>query len=175
MAWNTPLTWAIRDPITATKLNAQLRDNSNYLFARPRTLITQLGAGSDLTTASATFVAVDDAQFTANLTTSGGLVEVNLSAVIAHSVLSAFVYFDVIIDDVTYVSSQTGTPLTNGLWGARETLAAAIISVPSQPFIYPLVLSSGVHTFKLRWRTSVATATLKLSAGNVFQFSVKEI
>lgn len=173
MAWTTPITWAIRDAITMVKLNAHLRDNMNYLFARNKHVLTII-SGSDLTTTSTTYGAVDDAQFTLTLdVTDGAELEFNLLGNYAHSVLNGTVNFDIIMDDVTYLSNMTATPITHGIWRGRAQAAAAISQLGGNPF-YVSNIAAGVHTFKLRWKvTTAGTGTLYLNS-YMCQFGVHE-
>ncbi len=173
--WIAPIDWAEGQPLTATDLN-KLSTMFRYLYDRPSVVATVRGSGSDITTASTTNVAVDDGQFALTLVTTGSALRIELDCHVAHSVAANFIAFDVLIDDTNYASSMTGTPATQGLWSPRIPTAAGIY-----PFSGAHVLTlgqltpAGSHTFKLRWRTQAATATLKLGSGYLFQFRIREI
>jgi hypothetical protein len=80
MAWTTPRTWATLEQVTATYLNQQLRDNMDYLFDRPRSIVT-VRNGTNINVVSTSFAALDDNQFTLELETSGGDVTVTSGCV----------------------------------------------------------------------------------------------
>lgn len=172
MAWTTPITWSIRDAITMVKLNAQLRDNLNFLHARPSSVVTVNGGGSNLTTTSLTMVAVDDAQFTLTLAVnSGENVDLWINGVMGGSAANINNMVDVIVDDTNYISSGSGTPLAFGLWYNGAATSATINGIVGRVTLGGL--SAGTHTFKLRWMVSSAgTGTLYLS-GKYFQYGAR--
>lgn len=58
MTWTTPVTWATNQLVTAANMNEQVRDNLNYLLAKPTVKI--LGdTGANYSTSSTSFVDVD--------------------------------------------------------------------------------------------------------------------
>ncbi len=174
MTWFDPRTWVVREGITATKLN-EISEDLRALKNPPKSVVTIGGGGANLTTASATFVAVDDAQFLLSIDKSEAEsdLEVVMTAAAQHSLTTGHVHFDVLIDGTTWASSMTGTPATNGLWTHRAIQGATPSGVPTAPFKIP-GLAAGVHTLSLRWKlTTAGTATLVL-AGYAFQYYVTE-
>lgn len=170
VTWTTPRTWIIEEPINVSKLNTELSGNMNYLYNRPATYVTIKGDGTNLTNALTTFSALDDAQFTLNLTTTSGRVEFILNAMVSRSA-AGILEWDVLIDDSTYASSGTATPVTNGLGGLQVTTTVDQLNGRFRID----GLTPGLHTFKLRVRNSAAgTATVYLS-GYFCQFGVREV
>ena len=174
MTWYTPKTWAYREPILDWKLNQQMRDNLDYLYERPRAIITKDGSGADYTTTAVSNEPIDDTVYSVLVVTTGGLVEVNLLGAVYNATAAQTVFFDVLIDDAFWASSGLSIPNTSGLWYYRATVVNKISMIGS-PYIYPYALPPGEHTFKLRWRVSGGTGTFRNNAGTVSQFSVKEV
>jgi len=83
MGWTTPRTWATGELVTAVLLNEQMRDNLSYLHV-PNHFEVQETTGTYATT-SATLVAVH-ANYTKNITLSGGHLLVGVVAYMATSV-----------------------------------------------------------------------------------------
>jgi hypothetical protein len=170
MAWTAPRTWLLLEQITATYLNEQVRDNLDYLFNRPRSII-DIANGSNINVTSTTFAAVDDNQFTVELETAGGDVELNLRLQVSVPA-NAVVAIDFLIDNTNYVSSGTSTPLTNGISTVPQTTAAVVGTTNVRAVVQGL--SAGVHNFKLRMRTSTGTAVVTL-ANILTQLSAWEV
>lgn len=169
-AWTTPVTWGVDQLVTASDLNTQLRDNLNALKTPPSAHY-EGNQGSDYTTASASFADVDGTNLALTITTKGGDVFVGFQGSVEHSTSGA-VFFDVLIDGTTYVGGDDGIVRVRGV-DAADTLPVNFVRlVPG--------LSAGSHSFKLRWKTSAATATLLAGAGTTNkdvhpQFWVREI
>ncbi len=82
------------------------------------------------------------------------------------------IFFDVLIDDTTYVGGDDGVLRARGSDSA-DTVSVCFVRLVTG-------LSAGSHSFKLRWKTSAATATLLAGAGTSGkdvhpQFWVREI
>lgn len=168
--WITPREWVVGEAISATKLN-EISESLNYIHEKPKSVVTIYGSGTDLTTGSTTYVAVDDAQFTLSLEVQAGEdVRLWLTLVHTNATTGTLNDYDVIIDDTTYVSANIGTPLTQGI--IRGRIAAGAVNQSNNAYLVISGLSAGVHTFKLRWKTSASTAKLILS-GAYFQFGVQ--
>lgn len=171
MAWVTPRTWVAREGITATKLN-EISENLNLLFLTPRSIVTQFGGGTNLTSTNTSFVAVDNAQFTVSIDVPAGAdVICWFNGAAQHSLTTGSAIFDVLIDGTTYVSSNTGTPATTGCFPQRSIQGASAAYVGGNLVISGL--SAGVHTFQLYWKVITAgTITLFLN-GSYNQFGVR--
>ncbi len=173
MTWVTPREWTLKEPITASKLN-EFSAADLYLFSRPKSVVTIPGDGTNITTTSTTFTAVDDAQFTLSLEVAEGAeVQFDLLASCRHSVLGGFFHFDIIMDDVTYMSSMTGTPVTDGIWKNQARAASVDGALGAAPF-YRSGIAAGVHTFKLRWRLTTAGLITLMINGTLAQFAARE-
>lgn len=173
LLWTSPRVFIAGKVLTASQMN-EINNNISYLHSRPSEVITVRGTGANINTTSATFVAIDDAQFSFSLEIGTGALETNILAILSHTVGASLVYFDILVDGVTWLSSLTGTALTNGIWTYRAP-ATASQNAGFQPYrIEAGLLTAGVHTFALRWRTSAATATLGLASPNLFQWYVRE-
>ncbi len=171
-AWATPVTWGVDQLVTASDLNAQLRDNLNVLKTPPSAHY-ELNESSDYTTNSATFVDVDATagKFNLTITTSGGDVFVGFHGCVEHS-NSLAVFFDVLVDGVTQVGGN------DGIVRVRQGAASDMVSVSFVRLVTGL--SAASHSFKLQWKTGGATATLLAGAGTSGkdvhpQFWVREI
>src|SRR3712207_4948156 len=101
--WHTPKSWSTGELVTATNLNEQLRDNLEFLKAPPNNAYL-LNEAANYTTTSTSFVEVDGAgsELTLSLTTAGGDVLIVFNGVVANSAAGSTVYFDVLIDGLTY-------------------------------------------------------------------------
>lgn len=175
LPWTTPNTFVAGKTLTAAQLNA-MNTNINFLYTRPQRLSTIRGTGTNLTTLATAFADVD-ALGTLSLTleTSGGALEFNLLGTVSNTVLNALTCFDIYMDGTTYMSSVTATPIANGIWQQRTTVAASIDSIKATPYRVEVgAVAAGIHTFVLRWRVSAGTSTLYVAAGNLVQFYARE-
>jgi hypothetical protein len=168
--WTPPPTY---DQQGIDLTGAELENMSNrflFLYNPPRVTAT-LRSGGASTTAVA-FSPVDNNIFSLTMETSGRRLGMTLLAHARHSVAGSNVLFDVLMDDVTYLSSLTGTALTDGIWRVRSVVATPAQSVVGIPYVLEGVdIPAGVHNFKLYWRGSAAgTSTLEA----ITQFSVFE-
>lgn len=172
--WTEPQEWIAGNPITAEELNEE-SNRLRYLYDRGGQMVTVRGNGTNPTTVStASFAAVDDAIYAVSLETTGGKLCIDLTAHVAHSVANNFIAFDVIMDDITYMSSLTGTALTQGIITARPPAITVVYPVNVRYMVPAGIITAGVHTFKLRWKVQAATGTLWVSSGYMFQLAVSE-
>ncbi len=168
-AWATPVTWGVDQLVTASDLNAQLRDNLNALKTPPSTHY-ELNESSDYTTSQTSFVDVDSTKLKLTITTAGGDVFVGFHGSVEHSGGSA-IYFDVDVDGAA-VGGNDGLMRVRGT-DLSDTIGVNFIRLVSG-------LAAGEHIFKLQWKTGAATATLLAGAGTSGkdvhpQFWVREI
>ncbi len=109
----------------------------------------------DYTTSSVTMVDVDGTNLALTITTRAHRVKIGFVGTVSHSGTGQ-IYLDVAVDGTD--QGQTSGPVY-GLVGQRITTAAYILN---GSFTYLTdVLSAGSHTFKLRWATTGATATIQ--------------
>src|SRR5258708_27288320 len=106
MRWTAPPTFTPGQVVTATDLNTYLRDNPNYLYARPNSSIKRVN-GSDYTTSSSTFVDIDGTNLSITLTLTGAAVLVCFTANIP-SAFGGNGAFDVVVDGVRYANATDG-------------------------------------------------------------------
>src|SRR5689334_4136609 len=71
MPWTTPRTWVNNEPLTASDMNAHIRDNLNALKS-PATDHYEANESSNYTTTSTTFVSIDATNLSLDITTMGG-------------------------------------------------------------------------------------------------------
>ncbi len=173
MAWTTPVTYVPGDPLTATDMN-KISEDLNYLYDPVSLILTNRGAGSNIATASTSLVAVDAVLFGGTITTTGRALRLGFDAVLQHSVVSALMVFDILIDGVTYASSMTSTPVTNGLWVMRCNATANTPNNFSGTHLVPAgTLSAASHSFALVWKSPGGNNTLVLS-GSSAQLRISE-
>lgn len=171
--WTPPITWNPGYLVTAGDLNAQLRDNLEFLKAPPFASFIA-NEGSDYTTTSGSFVNVDNTagKFNLTLVTYGGPVLVCFSGNIIRSTSPQRVYFDVELDGVRLAGDD-------GILGIGDPSNISP-GTPVTLLWWKTGLAAGSHTFKLQWRTTTGTATLYAGAGTSnadlhAQFWVKEL
>jgi hypothetical protein len=90
--------------------------------------------------------------------------------VFEHNAAAGQIMFDVLVDGATYISSNTGTALTNGI-GAQHVTNAYDNNIHFS--VLHEGLAAGVHNFKLRLRTAAGQITW-LASGYLTQFRVVE-
>lgn len=171
--WTTPHDWGTREPVSKEKLNA-ISDQLRYLYSPSIGIVTVRGTGSDASITGTTPSAVDDTLLGVTVETTGRLLKAKLHFVIANSTLGTFNNFDVLMDGTTYLSSLTGTQLTNGVWRQRQFVAAYQMTIDTEVLVAEGLISPGVHTFVPRAWVSANTMTVSLSAGYFAQFAVGE-
>lgn len=153
MAWNTPITWATNQLVTATDLNGQVRDNLNYLFNRPYAQYKR--TSGNYTTTSTSFVDVDATNLNLSLTTKSGVVLFFFQGVSQTDTNGAWAIFDVLVDGVAF----------GGGWLGYGMQAASYRSLAGENYDVTFIgmvagLSAGSHTFKLRWKVTSGTGIL---------------
>lgn len=159
MAYTTPRTWVVNELLTAALLNEQVRDNESFLH----TLATHLSAlavlGTNITTASTSFVDLTAAAVTLTLAT-------------ASDVLLLFWGES--------RNSNTGTHLTFG-WFEGATELSAVMSTIGTGAAYadPVAVclphlikavAAGAHTYKIQWKVSGGTG--QITNGMVFAIAL---
>jgi hypothetical protein len=157
--WTLPRTWATGEIVTAAMLNQYLRDELDYLKARPVARVSDLD-GTVLSTTSATFVDITGA--TVNITTSGSsrlLILASGSATFPNANVS---YVTALVDGTNQGDSSLG--MVSGTF--------ATTPVPwSLVFLTSAAVADGAHTVKLQARIT-AGGTLVISQ---FSLTVLEV
>jgi hypothetical protein len=148
--WTLPRTWATGEIVTAAMLNQYLRDELDYLKARPVARVSDLD-GTVSNTSSTSFVDITGA--TTSITTSGSsrlLIAANISW--SHSVGAQTLFVTALVDGTNQGDA------TNGItWGAS---ASTIVYSLSMVHITTAAVSDAAHTVKLQYRISSGTATV---------------
>src|SRR5260370_40838420 len=103
MGWSSPATFSTGQLIGATDLNTYVRDNTNYLLTRPKTVIKR-DNNADYTTTSTTFVDIDSTNLAITMTISGSAVLLNLQAGAGYTGALQVAAFDFQIDGTPYAS-----------------------------------------------------------------------
>ena len=169
MAWTTPKTWT-SEPLTSIDLNAQLRDNQNYLKDRMDNSDSFTASGpGNYTTTSTAFVDVDATNLSLTLSTHGGDVLLGFTAAVYSQSNGAKVFFNVSVDSVDYFAGNGITQLTilNSGEVHRHRPLCLVVLIPG--------LSAGSHTFTLRWKTSNYNTAVIETVNLHPQFWVQEI
>ncbi len=149
MAWTTPITWAAGSVVSAATLNAQVRDNLGYLIARPHQRIIRTDA-SDYSTTSTTFVNIDAASLSIDLTISGSAVLVGFGGVLRQT---EGVYLDLSVNGTRYANTTQGIGIATISSTANYALASYSVLVTG--------LSVGAHQFRPMWRVASGTGVLR--------------
>lgn len=153
MAWTTPRTWVTNELVTATLMNAHVRDNLAYLLT-PNSFQARVGSGT-YTTSSTSVVSVD-AAFNETITTYGGhvlLLAQGCMSITTPGTYTATLYFDI-----------DGTD--REMWICRSNVATTVDGFFSV-FYLEENLAAGSHTFKLQWKVSNGAETATLTNSQV--------
>ncbi len=144
--WTSPVTWNPGQVVAASDLNAQLRDNLIYLFARPQGVVKR-DNGASYTTTSTSFVDIDGTNLKITLNISGSAVLLGFTG------CGYLAQFDFLIDSTRYASAGA-----DGLVDAGGALGPiCMIGLVTG-------LAAGSHTFKVQWKVTGGTGALY--AGN---------
>jgi hypothetical protein len=171
MAWTTPITWTTNQLVAASDMNAQIRDNENYLFSgRPGSTI-KYDAGASYTTTSTSFVDIDATNISITLTISSGRALVMFMSVSDAQVQNGA--FDISVD-----GTRIGSAGTNGI--SASFMTNAVDTSTTTIGVVVTGLSVGSHTFRPQWRKLNGTATMFAGNGVAQQdfipvFSVIEV
>ncbi len=170
--WTPPLDFEETNNVNSTVLNQHLSENLRYLFARPRDVITLRDIGSYSTTSN-TMVAVDVTALRLRITlqTEADVMLWLNGSCNSDSTSNRRVYFDILMDGTTYLSSDDTTELSEGLAVADNANNTTDLPMNFR-FYYPNV-SAGSHYFDLYWRVTGNTVTMPTNPA--VQFGVMEI
>jgi len=161
MAWTTPRTWVTGELITATLMNAHIRDNLSALKDPPTDEAVRTGV-ADYTTTSTSFVDVDATNLALTITTAGGDVMVGMTGTLTNTDATYMTFFDVDVDG----TREGGV---NGITHGHGTSPKPV------GFVWMVRgLSAGTHTFKLQWRVNGGTGYL-YAHDSTIQFWAREV
>ena len=153
MNWQNPKTWNTGDLLTAQEMNAQLRDNLQYLKGLPYAQNT-IQKDKNYTTASRGFVAIDDSTLSITLRTAGAVLVGFLGTLQADRPTN--IYLDLLVDGVRLGKNNGIACLHFKDANKRQCLAFTLLRDQ---------LTAGEHTFQLQWRIGTGRATLFAAAG----------
>lgn len=169
MAWTNPKTWS-SEPLTSADLNTYVRDNQEHIKDRLDNSAGKTVSGqSDISASSETFVDVDSARLSIDLTTHGGDALVGFTGTVKCSLVNGPVYFNLSVDGVDYFAGDGITLYVISDNGeVNHFKPVSFVALVSD-------LDAGAHTFRLRWKTHKSnTATMKIVSLHP-QFWVKEL
>lgn len=179
MAWTTPKTWTDGNVLTAAELNEQVRDNLNFLYAKPTDDYVINGAANYSTT-STTFVDVDATNLSLTLTSGGGDLLVWFSGTTGvSSGARGYTFLDLDLDGsrvggddgLVFVSSYGASLYAEDKW--RNIVLLHLLKN----------VAAGSHTIKLQWMQAGGTVDLFVNGSTLAkatveihpQFGVKEL
>lgn len=168
--WTDPKTWIEGEKLKADEVNEQLTNNLIWLFEKNFD-VSQLSGVSDFQTSSTTPVAAGVLSCIIRKFSDETVVRLSFSGSAYNSTASQFVRFDVLIDNLYYASSGTGTPATGGLMQFQQDTAALTNQVSFEAFVPDI--EAGVHSFQLMFWVGANTATINVT-NTIAQFSVEE-
>jgi hypothetical protein len=145
--WTPPRTWVTGELVTAAQLNQHLRDNLDWVKAPPWVQFLGAGSGNYALTPVVNTWTLYHADFERSLTTVGGRVLVAFSGLVQTTVTGA---------------TCLGLEIDGVMQGNADG-QAAIFGAGTQmlSFVYPVVLTPGLHTIRLMLRvTTSGTAFL---------------
>jgi hypothetical protein len=158
--WTAPRTWVDGELVTASLLNAYLRDELDYLVT-PALDGDTLNLGADPTFASTSFVSIDATNFKATVTLPAGFSRVALFLHLtwAHNTLGNQIYFD-------WLNSQTGARVAgdDGM-SVQQCVVANAKTLFSNVFIVEGLTPLLTYTFTPQIKNSANTTTIYAGAG----------
>lgn len=154
MNWQNPKTWNTGDLLTAQDMNAQLRDNLQYLKGLPYAQKT-IQNDRNYTTRSSSFVDIDDSSLSITLRTAGAVLLGFLGTFLADQ--STHIHLDLLVDGVRLGQNNGIASLYFQAGHRAQSLAFTLLRDQ---------LTAGEHTFRLQWRIATGHATLYAAAGS---------
>lgn len=155
MAWTAPRTWVANEEVSADNMNTHVRDNLDWLKARP-SAVSQLDLVADISTSSTSFADIDATNLSVSVTTSGGSSRVFvmfIGSVIKST--NGIVYFDIMVDGAAHAGND-GITHQYVNTGALPQIVAVTAWLTG--------LSAAAHTIKMRWMVDAGSATLYAGA-----------
>ena len=144
MPLNARTTWTANQLVGASDLNAQIRDNINYLL-NERPFPSPITRFAYYNTSSTTFVDIDAANLIQTLTINSGRMAVFCAMGLhANNIAGNFAAATVILDSATRAGSAT-----YGLAAINQNTAA-----PTSFFALFTGLSVGSHNVKIQWKAN---------------------
>lgn len=148
MAWNTPITWVASDPLSASDLNAQLRDNLLHLFSQFALAQIVRNGAADYTRTANTFADVDSTNL-------------KITATIESGRAVCFATFSAIADNTSgsageFTFARNGTDMaTLARLGQNNNAHMTILGLMTG-------IPVGSHEFTLRFRNAQSGALITI-------------
>lgn len=156
MAYTTPRTWSTGELVTATMMNAHVRDNFEAV-KDPPTAIYNVNEGADYTTTSTSFAAIDSTDLSLSITTTGGDILCVFFGMFTFSGTST-VLFDFTLDGTLQGTNDGYTGMRPG----GSNVGQGFVCLP----VLLRSVSAASHTVQIHWKLGGAgTATMYAGAG----------
>lgn len=155
-AWVTSRTWTAGELVTASIMNAHVRDQLNALKS-PAYFYCYIDEGADYTTTSTSFTAVDATDLTATVVTAGGNWLIGFAGQCFYSTgATGFLTFTVALDGTNYIGDD----------GIIQGYAAVAAPVVGASFTVIMTgVAAGSRIFQLRWKVNAGTYGMYAGAG----------
>lgn len=153
-AWTSPTTWTA-SLVTVSQFNQQIRDNLLALKSPPAALAMP---NNTYTTSSTSFVDIDANDFKCDVTVAGSIVFFWFVATVQHSDTGGIINFNISVDNV----NQYGD---DGIYALRPMDFTTSHRMPVTIVHRLSGITPGTRTFRMKWKTSGATATLHAHGG----------
>lgn len=163
MGWTTPRTWVTSEVVSATLMNAHVRDNLAYLLAPPADLAQPTGVAYTVTSTS--YVDLDATGLNLAVTPASGRVLLGLNMA-ASGNASLSMGLRVQVDGgASYV-----------YWGDNHLVGVQPVLIPTPPILLT-GLTVAQHTFKLQVKVTGNTLTIYRAADGTLpiRFWVMEV
>lgn len=159
--YTTPRTWTAAELVTASIMNTHVRDNLDYLKARPVARFADLD-GTVLSTTSTSFVDVTGASVSITTSGSSRLLIMTSGSVQSTGATSAC-YFTLVVDGTNQGDASLGVQGVQAITGTDTPFSSV--------FITSAAVSDGAHTVKVQFRTTGGVT----SAVRQISFAVLEV
>lgn len=165
MSWTTPITWTAGQVVGASDLNAQIRDNMNFLLSqRVFSNIRYLGVSNKtISSATTTMTAIDTTNLRFTAISTSGRVRGGWGGLASY-------------DDSGHTGNMWMSTLLDGstIDGGSANSTAIILHGVTQAVWYPFgytSLAASSHTYDMAWRTGGVSG----ASGTLFSDTTHEI
>lgn len=164
--WVTPVDFASKQVIGKTELN-QIMENMRYLFKTPRSQVTQ--QSGTYSTTNTSFEAVDTSFFRLELNLNVTCDVLVWCQVITRQTSNIYGenMLDVLQDGTTYLSSLTGTPLTDGIARMGSRYSNGSYKTYGGLWLWEDI-AAGDHYWDLMWKDDGSGGQSEMIAGSTF-------
>lgn len=168
--WTDPKTWLEGEKLTADEINEQLRDNLIWLFEKNYDMV-QVSGVSDYQTTSLTPVTNGVLILNINKVRDDTVLRFGGTWSVYSNIASAFIYFDIRMDNSIYLSSGTTTPAAAALLRYQQDTANVVSQISLEAWIDNI--DAGLHKFELMWYVGSGTGTMN-TTNTIAQFYGEE-